>query len=289
MHWVEAFIVDRLADQSFNRISPDSPDSGEPAFAEPLVGFACGDDPLWDFLKRDIGAFLWTPAEAYALAFPQAPAEPEELTVIAWVLPQTAATRADHRKAVGMPSLRWSKVRLHGEMINERLRAEAVRELVSRRHPACAPTLLPQWSREVSDKYGFASRWSERHAAHVAGLGTFGLSDGLITPRGKAVRVGSVVARIDIPATARPYTRHNEWCLQAATGKCGVCMWRCPAGAISHAGHDKVACQAYIRGTTAPFVEREQLGDRVNSCGLCQAGVPCEAGIPKAALRRKPA
>ncbi|EGJ48466.1 4Fe-4S ferredoxin [Desulfocurvibacter africanus] len=288
MHWIEAFIIERLADPAFNRISPDLSDEGEPAFAEPLVGFARGDDPLWDFLKQDIGPFLWTPAEAYALAFPHDPAEPSDLTVISWILPQTAATRADHRKSSGMPSLRWSKVRLHGERINERLRAEVVRELISRHHPACAPSLLPEWSRMESPKYGFASLWSERHAAHVAGLGTFGLSDGLITPRGKAVRVGSVVARIDIPATIRPYTRHNEWCLHAATGKCGVCIRRCPAGAISEAGHDKVACHAYIRRTTELFVEREQLGERVSSCGLCQASVPCEAAIPKAALRRRP-
>lgn len=280
MHWIEAFIKERLADPAFNRISPDPEDATEPAFREPLVGFARGDDPLWDFLKADIGEFLWTPAEAFGLAFPVARAEPSELTVVSWILPQTEATRTAHRNSKDMPSKRWSKVRLHGERINERLRAEVARELTSRRLPACAPALLPEWSRMESLKYGFASRWSERHSAHVAGLGTFGLSDGLITPMGKAVRVGSVVARIEVPATPRPYSRHNEWCLHAATGKCMVCARRCPAGAISEAGHDKVKCKAYIRGTTAPFVEREQLGERVNSCGLCQAGVPCEAGIP---------
>ena len=37
----------------------------------------------------------------------------------------------------------------------------------------------------------------ETHAAHAAGLGTFGLCDGLITPIGKAIRVGSVVAKMN--------------------------------------------------------------------------------------------
>ena len=45
---------------------------------------------------------------------------------------------------------------------------------------------------KMSEKYGMASCWSERHAAFVSGLGTFGLCDGLITPVGKAMRCGSV-------------------------------------------------------------------------------------------------
>ena len=44
----------------------------------------------------------------------------------------------------------------------------------------------------------------QRHAAHAAGLGTFGLCDGLITAKGKAMRAGSVVARIAVAQTPRP-------------------------------------------------------------------------------------
>jgi len=52
-----------------------------------------------------------------------------------------------------------------------------------------------------SEGYTFASTWSERHAAHTFGIGTFGLCDGLITSRGKAMRCGSLVANIQIPST----------------------------------------------------------------------------------------
>ena len=62
--------------------------------------------------------------------------------------------------------------------------------------------LFSQWARVTSDRFGFASTWSERHAAYASGLGTFGLSDGLITPRGQAMRCGSVVARIAVPPLA---------------------------------------------------------------------------------------
>jgi hypothetical protein len=64
--------------------------------------------------------------------------------------------------------------------------------------------------RADSTQYGFASSWSERHTAHVCGLGTFGVSDGLITPVGKAVRVGSVIVRKRFKSTPRSYKNHNE-------------------------------------------------------------------------------
>ena len=48
-----------------------------------------------------------------------------------------------------------------------------------------------------------ASTWSERHVAYVSGLGTFGLSGGLITAKGQAVRLGSV----DSPG---PYPVHTS-------------------------------------------------------------------------------
>ena len=120
---------------------------------------------------------------------------------------------------------------------------------------AVAPTNHPSWERKVSERYGFASVWSERHAAYVAGLGTFGLCDGLITPAGKAMRCGSVVARIQIPPTERPYTDHHAYCLHFSHGTCGKCIERCPAGAITRAGHDKKKCLDYEDNFTTPYVQ----------------------------------
>ncbi len=254
-----------------------------PAFDAPLVGCAPGDDPLFDFLKRDIGpGFYWTPVEAFAHAFPGTEAVSTDLSVVSWVLPQTEHTRRAHARTGDMPSIEWSRARHYGEKVNEALRRFVVELFAEEGVEACAPALLPLWTRAESPKYGFASTWSERHTAHVCGLGTFGLSDGLITPRGKAIRVGSVVVRARLTPTPRTYTDHHEWCLFFAGGKCRACMKRCPAGAISEKGHDKVKCKTYIRSITAPYVEERQLGFRVNSCGLCQVRVPCEHRNPTA-------
>jgi ferredoxin len=281
-------VQDFLARDPANTLAMDT---GEPAWDDFLLGVSRGDDPLYPRIRAHIGDFHWTPAQAFALAFPDRPAEPAELAVITWILPQREAVRQDQRRAGPMPSERWSRVRHFGEAANKALRGHVAATLMARGVPAVAPWDSPLWGRHVSPDYSFASSWSERHAAFVAGLGTFGLSDGLITPRGKAVRVGSVVARVPadaLPATPRPYgDDHRAWCLFFSTGTCLKCAERCPAGAIGPQGHDKERCRAYIRGTTAPFVERDQLGVRVNSCGLCQCGVPCEARIPASGRPRK--
>lgn len=278
MNTIEREIVRWMEDRGNNCLEPGSQ---QPAFDMPLVAFASGADELFHFLKVDIGEdFYWTPEDAFAKAFPGEKVEAEELSVIAWILPQTEHTRKQHRKTDRLPSIEWSKARHYGEKVNEALRRFVVERFSEDGVQACAPVLLPQWSRAVSESYGFASSWSERHAAHVCGLGTFGVSDGLITPAGKAVRAGSVIVRKRYPATGRTYVNHNEWCLFHSTGKCLVCARRCPAGAISGKGHDKEKCKAYVRNVTAVHVEEEQLGFRVNSCGFCQTKVPCEGRRP---------
>jgi epoxyqueuosine reductase QueG len=86
----------------------------------------------------------------------------------------------------------------------------------------------------------WTSNWSERHIAYACGLGTFGLSRGIITKR----------------------------------GMCGVCIERCPAQAISYEGKmNQALCGDFldkVRNKTSPRY----------GCGKCQVAVPCESAIP---------
>jgi len=153
-----------------------------------------------------------------------------------------------------------------------------VDQLERQGHAAMAPMLAPNWIIVKSERFSFASSWSERHAAHAAGLGTFGLCDGLITERGKAMRVGSVVARVSIAPMPRPYSDHRSYCLYFADGTCGKCIDRCPARAITEARHDKEKCRQHL-GCSREHVKKTYRFEGYG-CGLCQVGVPCEAGIP---------
>jgi ferredoxin len=254
-------------------------EAGERIWADPLMAFSSGADPLYPFYKEDIGSFFKTPVEWFKAAYPDIDVGPNELTVISWILPQTQATKAEHRLPRRMPTERWARARIMGEEFNAKLRGHVVETLNEAGFNAVSPMIHTDWARHTSEKYNFASNWSERHAAYTAGLGTFGLCDALITPRGKAMRSGSAIARIDIPASPRPYEDHHAYCLWYAKGECKECVAKCPANAISEAGHDKEKCSAYLQ-VTRRYVE-ETFKFKGYGCGLCQTGVACESGIPE--------
>jgi epoxyqueuosine reductase QueG len=167
-----------------------------------------------------------------------------------------------------------------GEEFNNSVRHKLLAYLASGNIQALSPMLSPLWSRSDKGPYAPCSNWSERHAAYAAGLGTFGLCDGLITPVGKAVRVGSVIAGIALPVTERPYTDHHAYCLHYSHGSCGVCIERCPVQALSEQGHDKKRCMQYTEYTMNSYIKKEFNLDTY-ACGLCQAAVPCMNGIPQ--------
>lgn len=253
----------------------------ERAWDQPVLAVADGADPLFQQLKEEIGSFYWTPEDAFSLAFPGCTTAAGELSVISWILPQTAATRKEQRQQTRVPGKRWADSRFYGESFNLQLMEHLANTLCRQGVLAVAPESLPAYSgRCDSPKYGMASNWSERHVAWVAGHGTFGLSDGLITRVGKAVRFGSLVVAAKLPVTPRAYSGHQDWCRFFTDGGCGVCVKRCPAKAISGEGHDKDACLSYITRVTTPYVN-QHYGVGATPCGLCQVAVPCESGIPK--------
>ena len=208
--WVEE-IIKNFVDESPENSLKDK--KNEKAWGDPLIGFSKGDDPLYQFYKKDIGEFYMSPLEMITQTFPRLRTTPDQITVISWILPQTEATKSDQRKRRFLTSERWARSRIYGEEFNNELRRHIVNILRGSGIESLAPLISPLWKREMSESYGFASTWSERHAAYAAGLGTFGLCDGLITPKGKAMRCGSVIAHMQIPPTRRPYKGHHAYCL----------------------------------------------------------------------------
>jgi epoxyqueuosine reductase QueG len=271
-------IIEAFADDSpENRLGGPSE---EPAFGRPLVGFSSGADPLYAEYVRHIGAFYLTPLKVLQRAFPETVFEnPEAVSVISWILPSTEATQREQSGAVQYPSERWARTRLYGEQFNNALRRYVVQQLAEKGVPAAAPLLASFWHRSEKGPFAPCSNWSERHAAYAAGLGTFGLCDGLITPKGKAMRTGSVVAGIFLPATPRPYTDIHAHCLHFTRGTCGKCIPRCPVDALGPEGHDKSRCMQYTEKVMHTFMKKTY-GLDTYACGLCQSAVPCMDHIP---------
>jgi epoxyqueuosine reductase len=259
-------------------------------FDEPLVQFADGADPLFTEYKTIIGVEHLTPREALALSENVDPASlPEHISVISYILPIAEATRQANRIETKVPSRYWSHTRWFGERFNDDLRKHLVGYLKAAGYKACAPSLPGGIFKTFRNEKGMFSNWSERHIAYAAGLGTFSLSDGFITERGIAHRCGSVVVALELIPSPRKSTGTYANCLFYAGEKCAACIKRCPAGAITEKGHDKIKCQEYLHSigyNPIQFKNGYEPEKSVIGCGMCQTKVPCEDRNPTKKLKK---
>ena len=272
--------------KEYVRTSPDNrlpAYNNEPIFDEPLVGFADGDDPIFEEYKKNISSSHMTPTEAWAkIKGNQDP--PAHLSIISIIFPITQKTRESLRRENEVVSLRWHHTRFQGQNFINGLAQYVVSTAEKLGYQAVAPEQSPAFGwLELSN--GPASTWSQRHIAYAAGLGTFSLNDGFITPKGIAMRCTSIITDIALTPSPRTYPSRVYNCLFYRTGSCGKCIQRCPAGALSEKGHDKMKCRAYTTGD----VQKQRLKEMGRegydmgpypACGLCQTGVPCEDRIP---------
>lgn len=284
---LQTFLIDAIeayvADSPLNRLRDID---GSPIFESPLVGFADGDDPLFQQYKQVVGEFQLTPREALSASLKQddgsQPLEFPRVGVVSWVLPIAAATRASNRPMTEGPSLRWNNSRFQGEDFNDNLRRHVVALLRERGYAAVAPVVTELFTVYYEGvPRAPASTWSERHIAYAAGHGTFSLNDALITSRGIAHRCGSAVVGAEFVPSLRPYSHYREYCLHFRGVECNVCAQRCPTQAIGPEGHDKRKCRQTLFENQAEWLKKPGYIGAYAGCGLCQVGTPCESGIPR--------
>ncbi|MFC1906794.1 epoxyqueuosine reductase [Chloroflexota bacterium] len=279
--FLEQVIKEYVAASPDNRLTSFD---DEPIFDEPLIGFADGDDAIFQDYKSIIGDFHLTPREALAAHRREkggGDAEPANVSVISFVMPITYQTRLSLRRETRVPSLRWNHTRWQGQDLINKLANHLVSLLEELGYQAAVPEQADYY--KVFDVEGNIriSNFSHRHHAYAAGLGTFSLNDGFITPRGIAMRLGTVITDAVLLPTPRVYENHLINCLYYRDKSCTRCMERCPAGAIGEQGHDKAKCREFLtNGQAKEMASTEGYMGRYLGCGLCQTKVPCESQIP---------
>lgn len=248
---------------------------GMKMFEAPILVFGTADDDYFKLLKDTsaIGEHFMTPREWL----------PQAKTVISFFLPFTEAVKKGNRRDMEWPSEEWLHARIEGQAFINKLCRHLKSELVNAGYSSIVPSLDERfWSKakpkndssSLSDNGGtalsFTSTWSERHVAFVCGLGTFGLSKGLITRKGIAGRFGSIITEMYIAPDKREYESIYEYCTA-----CGACVRNCPADAIDlDKGKNHTMCSDFLDITSEKYKPRY-------GCGKCQVKVPCENGIPK--------
>lgn len=281
---IEEAIKQFVRESSANRLQSFG---DAPIFEEPLIGFAAGDDPLFDEYKQVVHAEHFTPREILARHVRETLNNegplPDTASVVSFVLPANRETLRSNALEKEGPSLRWNHTRWLGQAFIDALSNDLAGLLESLGVPAVAPGASP-FFKIMTVPGGFTSNWSQRHAAYAAGLGTFSLNEGFITARGMAMRLGSVVAGLKLIPSVRPYQHYRANCLFYRGIKCGRCITRCPGGALSEEGHDKLKCFNILYEKQAPWLKGEHGPGYIGQyagCGLCQTGVPCANRIPE--------
>jgi len=279
--WFIRTIKDKIANHPDNQM--EYPYLGERIFEEPLIGFVRGNDPIFERFKEVIGTHHFTPWEILRWQAENngvKPPEPEDISVVSFVMPFTQKTMQDNSAAIEWTSERWAQTRLLGEIFSQTFVREIVTDLMEHGILSISPDVTPMFNKKRYPKVGWASPWSHRHIAYAAGLGTFGMHDFLITEKGVAHRLGSFLVNLKlVPNRWRSADIHAN-CLHYQGGQCLKCAKRCPAAAITaeHA-HDKETCYQKVADSLKYCNKHYHIF--IYGCGLCATGVPCAFEIPK--------
>jgi epoxyqueuosine reductase len=222
-------------------------------YREPLVGFASAGDPRFVELQRAVHPTHLLPGDLL----------PGARSVVSFFLPfapWVLEANARHREQVARE---WAVAYVETNALIGRITARLGEALAGQGvHTAAEPAT------HNFDPVTLVSRWAHKSVAVIAGLGSYGLHQMVITDAGCAGRFGSLVLDADLPVTgAEP----RERCLYFHDGSCLECVTRCPAAGLDPARPlDKQGCHRHLHAIAREY---EELG-LVDVCGKCAIG-PC--------------
>ena len=228
---------------------------------EPIISFSAADDSLFGQLKEIV-----SPTHAIPIDF-----LPDAKSVITYFLPfdqKVVTSNVEGNNA----SLEWATAYLETNQLILDINTYVKDKLQEHHYSA---TLLPGTHNFNAER--LVSDWSHRHIAYIAGLGTFGLNNMLITEKGCCGRIGSIVTNLKLFPTPRA---DKENCLYKYNGGCKKCVKLCVTGALTENAFDRFVCHEMTLSNADLF---KKLG-LADVCGKCLVNIPCSFRNPTSKL-----
>lgn len=226
-------------------------------WGKPIIAYADANDHLFNELKHIISPTHLLPKELL----------PDSKTVIAYFIPFNKPVVASN-VAGEMSSDHWANAYIDTNKLIISINEALSKELKMQGYQTA---ILPPTHN--FDENTLISDWSHKHVGYIAGLGTFGLHQMLITEKGCCGRLGSIVTNVIIEATQRPA---QEYCLYKHNKTCKSCVARCFSGALNIEYFDRHRCYELLLQNDK-YHKRNELAD---VCGKCVSVVPCSFQRP---------
>jgi epoxyqueuosine reductase QueG len=236
-------------------------------WGEPLVGFADANHPYILNLKKVITPTHKLPTDVL----------PDASIVIAYFVPFTKELAFTNKAPGDIASPEWALAYEETNSMFIKLNEHIISKLIEMGYDA---NVSPEAS--TFDQKILKSNWSHRHFAKVAGLGTFGINNMLITKVGCCGRYSTIVTNLKVTPDS---PLKEELCLYKKNGSCGLCVKHCPSGALTLDGYDRHKCYVVLRKNAELYTDfgssyTNESYDAPNSvgsevCGKCVVNKPC--------------
>ncbi|MBU5337197.1 epoxyqueuosine reductase [Intestinibacter bartlettii] len=225
----------------------------ENIWEEPIVGFADANSKYISNLKNIVVDCHYLPSDY--LKNPK--------IIVSYFLPfKREIGKSNDFK--GPTSSKWSNAYKVTNKMAQEINKYMILKIEEKGYRGANPTDI-----DVFDYSILKSKWSQRHIAYAAGIGTFGINNMLISDVGSCGRYFSIVTDLDVKPD-KPIK--EERCKYKIDKTCGVCVKKCEVGALTYESFDRFKCSKNCKKNVEVF--------GVDVCGKCVVELPCSYRKP---------
>lgn len=220
---------------------------------EPIVGFADANSDYIKNLKNIVLKSHYSPKDFL-----------EDATIIVCYFLPFKRDIGKSNKVEGLPSQIWADAYIVTNEMTQHVNEYIVHQIEKLGYKAVNPVNAGKFDQNI-----LKSKWSQRHLAYAAGIGTFGINNLLISEKGSCGRYFSVITNLDVKSD-EPIK--EDRCMYKKDKSCGICVKRCKKGALTYEEFDRFKCSAKLEKN------KKEVGAAV--CGKCAVELPCSYKNP---------